>query len=160
MTREEAAKILKEHRERKFKHTFYTLNEYQAATDMAIEALEQEPCDKYIKEIDHLRKYISKLETKIVEQEPCEDCISRQAVLDINFKRIIFATTKPVEMIEQKVKALPSITPQLKIGRWIKTDGLYKNVYSCSECERKVVLQNISKYKFCPNCGAKMEVEE
>ena len=38
--------------------------------EMAIKALEQEPCDKYIKEIDHLRKYICKLETQIVEQEP------------------------------------------------------------------------------------------
>lgn len=40
------------------------------ALDMTIKALEQEPCDKYIKEIDHLRKYISKLETQIIEQEP------------------------------------------------------------------------------------------
>ena len=40
------------------------------ALDMAIKSLEQEPCDKYITEIDHLRKYISKLETQIVEQEP------------------------------------------------------------------------------------------
>ena len=38
--------------------------------EMAIQALKQEPCDKYIKEIDHLRKYICKLETQIVEQEP------------------------------------------------------------------------------------------
>ena len=38
-------------------------------TETIIQALEQEPCDKYIKEIDHLRKYISKLETRIVEQE-------------------------------------------------------------------------------------------
>lgn len=38
---------------------------------MAIKALKQKSCeDKYLKEIDHLRKYISKLETQIVEQEP------------------------------------------------------------------------------------------
>ncbi len=41
MTREKAIKILKECRERKLKYTFYTLNEYQAATDIAIKALEQ-----------------------------------------------------------------------------------------------------------------------
>ena len=39
------------------------------ALDMAIKALEQEPCEKYIEEIDHLRRYISKLETQIAEQE-------------------------------------------------------------------------------------------
>lgn len=43
----------------------------------------QEPCEKYIKEIDHLRKYIYKLETQIVEQEPCGDTISRQALKDL-----------------------------------------------------------------------------
>ena len=41
MTREEAVKILKKCRETSLKYTFYTLNEYQTATDMAIEALEQ-----------------------------------------------------------------------------------------------------------------------
>ena len=46
--------------------------EERRAVLTAIKALEQEPCDKYIKEIDHLQKYISKLETQVVEQEPCE----------------------------------------------------------------------------------------
>lgn len=31
---------------------------------------ERDSVDKYIKEIDHLRKYISKLGTQIIEQEP------------------------------------------------------------------------------------------
>ena len=42
MTREEAARIIKECKEKGFKHTFYTLNDYHAALKMAIEALEQE----------------------------------------------------------------------------------------------------------------------
>lgn len=55
MTREEAARIINECKDKGFKHTFYTLNEYHTALDIAIQALEQEPCDKYIKEIDHLQ---------------------------------------------------------------------------------------------------------
>ena len=43
MTREEATRIIKECKEKGFKHTFYTLNEYYTALDMAIKALEQEP---------------------------------------------------------------------------------------------------------------------
>lgn len=42
MKREEAIKIIKECKEKKFKYTFYTLNEYHAALDMAIEALMRE----------------------------------------------------------------------------------------------------------------------
>ncbi len=70
-------------------------------------ALEQEPCDKYIKEIDHLRKYISKLETQIVEQEPYEDAISRQAVLDIMKKR----DEELSSICPKDIRELPPVNP-------------------------------------------------
>ena len=38
--REEAARIIKECKDKGFKHTFYTLNEYHTALDTAIKALE------------------------------------------------------------------------------------------------------------------------
>ena len=41
--REEAARIIKECKDKGFKNTFYTLNEYHTALDTAIKALEQEP---------------------------------------------------------------------------------------------------------------------
>ena len=66
MTREEAIKMLKSKMDG---HTDISY-EWAETVRMAIKALEQEPCDKYIKEIDHLRKYIYKLETQIVEQGP------------------------------------------------------------------------------------------
>ena len=44
-------------------------NDYIRTLNKIMDLLEQTPCDKYIKEIDHLRKYIYKLETQIVEQE-------------------------------------------------------------------------------------------
>ena len=42
MTREEAIKIIKECKEKKFKYTLYTVNEYHAAIEMAINALGNE----------------------------------------------------------------------------------------------------------------------
>lgn len=51
---------------------------------------------------------------KALEQQTCEDCISRQAVLDI------FANNadaiRPYSKTWEEVKALPSVNPQLK---WI-----------------------------------------
>jgi hypothetical protein len=48
---------------------------------------------------------------KALEQEPCEDCVSRQALLDIDFKRIVLTTAKPAEMIRQKIQELPPVKP-------------------------------------------------
>ena len=41
MTKEFAIRIIKECKEKGFKHTFYTLKEYDTALEMAIKALEQ-----------------------------------------------------------------------------------------------------------------------
>lgn len=41
MDNEQAIKIIKDCKEKSFKRTFYTLNEYHEALDMAIKALEQ-----------------------------------------------------------------------------------------------------------------------
>ncbi|MBR0090208.1 MAG: hypothetical protein IJP92_00700 [Lachnospiraceae bacterium] len=42
MTKEKAIKIIKDCKEKRFKHTFCTVNEYEEAMDMAIEALRRE----------------------------------------------------------------------------------------------------------------------
>ena len=55
---------------------------------------------------------------KLLEQEPCEDCISRQAVrhiLNHEVKLPIKAWKKVFELVDN----LPPVTPQPKIGRWI-----------------------------------------
>ena len=55
----------------------------------------------------------------ILEQEFCEDAVSRQAVLDIDFNRIIHTTAKPAEMIKQKVEQLPPVKPQESSITWV-----------------------------------------
>ena len=117
-----------------------------------IKALEQEPCDKYIKEIDHLRKYIAKLETKIVEQQPCDDAISRQAAIDAVTK---YCTQYDLRDLLADVEMLYSITPSEKVGRWI----MHENHRECSHCN--VWLQkDMPRNSYCPNCGAKMVESE
>ena len=113
-----------------------------------------------------------------LKEEPCTDAINRQAVLDIDFKRIILTTAKPAEMIEQKVKSLPPVNPQPKIGHWIweldETPSTCISPYElnyagwvcscCHEFPDDVCEWDdpdvLPPYKFCSNCGAKMESEE
>lgn len=56
---------------------------------------------------------------KALEQEPCEDCISRQAVEKITWEEPSY--TDPFNVlteVREKVRALPPVTPQPKTG-WI-----------------------------------------
>lgn len=94
---------------------------------------------------------------KIVEQEPYEDAISRQAAIDCftatklkKFDFILYA--------REEIKKLPSVTPARKIGRWILTDD---DLVYCSECEDSYYPRPIdASWYYCPHCGAKMEEEE
>lgn len=119
-------------------------------------ALEQEPCDKYIKEIDHLRKYIYKLETQIVEQESCEDCISRQAAIVALDDRMSSLENVDMQIAMGFAKGiiheLPSVTPQQKVGRWIEHFDESGKWYECDQCHTDWG----GTVNYCPNCGAKM----
>ena len=58
---------------------------------------------------------------KALEQEPCGDCISRHAVLNTLF----YKSDNNCEVVlnkelQDRIKALPSVTPQQKIGYWTR----------------------------------------
>lgn len=64
-----------------------------------------------------------------LEQEPCEDCISRQAVLDIatTIQTDDFSGNEIIEVVDvDDIKALPSVKPQeLKteqFAKWVATE--------------------------------------
>lgn len=76
--------------------------------------------------------------------------------------------------ISTRIKDLPSTQLEQKRGKWIKmsdADGIY---WACSECGEDIPrvphfdpqfdlfprLESIEKTNFCPNCGAKMEVDD
>ena len=191
MTNEEAIRELK----------IQFVGEYdrqREAKDMAIIALEQEPCQdikEYYKDIwdcdinhpiyentvaeivekSYISGYVHGVENTAKEfrfelkQEPCEDSISRQAVLDLivaNHTKLNGVNVVMYSPLYKDIKQLPSITPQQNTGHWILSDGYWR----CSKCREKALLKfdnfgtRTPEYihvesKYCPNCGAKMESE-
>ena len=96
-----------------------------------------------------------KMAIKSLEQEPCEDAISRQVVLDMMQIRM------GEKELYKAVYELPPVTPQPKIGHWkrISIDKYVQHAmayYKCSVCNKDI----IGTHNYCPNCGAKMEREE
>lgn len=103
----------------------------------------------------------------------CEDAISRQAAI-----KAIEALQRPIMREESNyyqfkfsgmsealgaVENLPFVTPQQRTGRWIQKEEEGEAepfiIWECSEC-RCVDEDGKPSYKYCPQCGAKMEVEE
>ena len=89
------------------------------------------------------------------------DCISRQSAIDVLRdylvgKRCPDDGTLTCRLIENEViNKLPLI--QLRTGKWIDTgsnEEWYAREYKCSECGDTM----LGDANFCPNCGAKMEV--
>lgn len=138
MTREQAIKILNKEREYMKNHAGESQVE---AFTMAIKAL---------------------------EQEPCEDAISRQAVLktldDMNNVLDVDRTVANYkELLKECYEVLPPVNPQEpKTGHWIKEKSVYGwdgKSYQCSKCCRSIHLdlevEDLNDYPFC-HCGAKM----
>ena len=105
------------------------------------------------------------------------DTISRQAAIDaicehgtdlerrgITVLAVVNHKQATVDLLEN----LPSAQPERKTGRWIYGESEVGNDgYYCSECGNFVpwiyeesAMNFIREYKFCPNCGAKMESGE
>ena len=87
-----------------------------------------------------------------------DDLISRQAAIDA----IERAVTK--EVARWSIEDLPSAQPERKTGRWLRTEAYPHRIY-CSSCfvtfirNDEFLNLNDIPHGFCPNCGAKMEVE-
>lgn len=108
-------------------------------------------------DLDHTYNNESKealrIAIKALEQEPCDDCINRQVVLDMMQMKM------GGKELYKAVYDLPPVTPQPKTGHWIwKTEDIYR----CSECYEDIHVKevmNVPQYEWCPYCGAKMEEE-
>jgi DNA-directed RNA polymerase subunit RPC12/RpoP len=90
-----------------------------------------------------------------LEQQPCEDCISRQAVLDKAFEIKTGEHTSAVVVYAHDIRTLPPVKPpKPKTGHWIKITP--SGIYMCSECEQNVLTGDIDVYHYCHHCGIKM----
>jgi hypothetical protein len=100
----------------------------------------------------------------VIDAFTCDDCISREAVEEITWEEPSYTDAlNAITEIRDKIRQLPSVTPQPKIGKWID-DGWYaeghsEHAYRCSKCDKNYI-GYVGEHKYCPNCGAKMEVEE
>jgi hypothetical protein len=74
--------------------------------------------------------------------------------LNIDFAKII--------LLQRKIKALPSVTPKQKTGRWFYDKSIEN--WRCSECKETPKTMGycgsanfmVEHFKFCNHCGAKM----
>ena len=106
---------------------------------------------------------------KALEQQPCEDAISRQALYEWidgweEKNKYYHPRTKneiiPICEVIDIIQSLPSVTPKPKTGRWIDIMVGDMPAQACDQCNTFYPLAYTGGgHKFCPNCGAKMESE-
>lgn len=61
-------------------------------------------------------------------------------------------------MKQRAILAIENLPTAEKVGKWIGS-GDFDEYYRCSEC-RKGETQFGGLYRYCPNCGARMDGEE
>ena len=143
MTKEETIKIIKQFRDRQGNSS-----DDIEAFDMAIKAL---------------------------ETQPCEDCISRADILDaietwdkfgINAEQKLirwqdhYVPYVHLDDVRNAIANMPSVTPTRPKGKLIdildeKTELTETHHTECSICGAYCW----EEFKYCPNCGAEMEIE-
>ena len=155
-------------------------------------------CDDYMKKVPEnsiayqatlTEKGFYELAIKALEQEPCEDCVSRQQALkELKESAEHHANDSREESLLHRdrdiIRALPSVTPtkciatvkfskedmqelvdeklkdievERKKGKWVLHTYMPHKNY-CSECEKDSPYNK--RWGFCPNCGAEMGNEE
>ena len=123
---------------------------------------------------------------RLLEQQPCEDAISREELLKAIDTWDKFGYTETGCFVREPkgdyvpyihyddvikcIKGMPPVTPKQKTGKWEWVQYDYNpklGNWNCSEC-RSVVIECVGKeekggiplYKYCPQCGAKMQESE
>ena len=110
---------------------------------------------------------------KALEQEPCDDCISRQQAIDAidalylaGDSSASFRADAEGDTLIGKYQAITAlddlqpVTPQPKMGLWIMSDdGLYRPI--CNNCGAHpwkgyipTVEEATEVFKYCPTCGS------
>jgi len=156
MTREEAINDLKD-----FIDTYITVHGEEDIIAVSLDNVDVEAFDMAI---------------KALEQQPCEDSISRaeaQTEIEMNASRYAISKERggmgQVEWSDQLIKVsdavdiirhLPPAQPKPKTGHWEMcedADGIYG---VCDICGTDADFTHYGKaYPYCPNCGARMESE-
>ena len=114
---------------------------------------------------DVLSKMLDKLvedSKKSVDPEKCGDCVIRQAVIDALMElldRPNHAEFLYMDEICRALNHLPSVEPERKTGKWVHMVGWWE----CNQCHAEYTDMPTCMgkviYEYCPNCGARMEVD-
>ena len=101
---------------------------------------------------------------KALEQEPCKDAISRKAVLS-KIKEVCFSeewlqfridngSNGQRDFLINYIEKLSSVTPARKKGHWINIDKTHSK---CDKCESIFEIVSVNgEANYCPNCGCFM----
>jgi hypothetical protein len=159
---------------------------YSRSHDETIRTTDAKRCEKIAQEhrqlAEWLKDYKRLLENSSEIPTGSDDCISRQAVLEIYDEW--FATCNIADKKESpkaKINALPQVTPIRPKGHWIRgkerhfldtrtnlnvemkeATGKGYHTYinaQCSKCRMITIHDDSILYQYCPHCGAKMENE-
>ncbi len=126
----------------------------------------------------------SSTDSTTVELEKCGDCISREEIKQKfqwlekatkygnedaeqqNFSYSTMMMYEIADMIEDAIDSCKSVEPERKPGKWIRGEAYPHHIY-CSECyktfipndELRIWTNGDLPRRYCPNCGATMEVD-
>ena len=125
------------------------------------------------KDVKEIQEDLRKL--RALQQDTCEDCISREHLLEEiaslkespwfkNDTNCAMAIRKEaIEIVEDLcIRKEPSVNTQPKIGHWEQYGNSWEDKFKCSECGKEQpkilcgerIIGHWSDY--CPNCGARM----
>lgn len=100
---------------------------------------------------------------KAMQIEPCEDAISRQAVLS-EIEAVCFSkrwskfradngSNGERDYLINYIKQMPPVQTEPKTGHWSHDGSHWENRFICSECGYKLFDEPTN---YCPNCGCRM----
>lgn len=123
------------------------------------------------KTIDALQNAI-----KALEQQPCDDVVSRRAVYEI-INDAYFLKLDDGAALQESIHQLPSVKPQPKMGKWewifdvseetpVSPEEIEYAGWGCSICHNPPDdicdwddPNDPPTHKYCPNCGCAMKGE-
>ena len=107
---------------------------------------------EYLGDSEKIRE-AKRMAIEALAQQPCEDCISREAMWKVVHE--CETHNSPSWVWREMLSQLPSVQPTRPTGKWIDV-GVEGLVFKCSLCGDKNTIES----HYCPNCGARMEESE
>lgn len=138
---------------------------YTRSHNKDIRTTDAKRCEECAEEHKQLVEWLKDYK-RLLEQQPCDDAISREDTLKAIIKNLGIRSKEYLleaeKAVYKTVENMPPVTPQQKVGHWIDREIYDADRWKCSECGRT------EQYKenYCPNCGCRMiepqesEVEE